>query len=133
MIDCPGLDNSLIRRYEPRGGGVGGLIQNKYVYFQTLFSYPKYNKVFLQLTLKILVNQENSKSNKTIKMTRAFHPYLTFTGEPQVLNLTCPQVLNLTCLQVLNLTCLQVLDPLSPGSRENLTDGRPGQGPSILT
>ena len=59
-----------------------GLIQNKYVYFQTLFSYPKYNKVFLQLTLKILVNQENSKSNKIIKMTRAFPPYLTFTGEP---------------------------------------------------
>ena len=47
-----------------------------------------------------------SKSNKIIKMTRAFHPYLT----PQVLNLTCPQVLNLPCLQVLDLTCLQILD-----------------------
>ena len=53
----------------------------KYVNFQTLFSYPKYNKIFLQLTLKIIVNQQNSKSSEFIKITKAFHPYLTFTGE----------------------------------------------------
>ena len=113
MIDCPGLDNSLIRRYEPRGGG---LIQNKYVYFQTLFSYPKYNKVFLQLTLKILVNQENSKSNKIIKMTRAFHPYLTFTGEPPGSQPNLPLGSQPNLPKVLDLLP-QVLDPLPPGSR----------------
>ena len=46
------------------------------------FSYPKYNKIFLQLILKNLVKQENSKSNELIKMTRAFNSYLTFTGDP---------------------------------------------------
>ena len=55
------------------------------------FSYPKYDKIFLQLNLKILVKQENSKSNELIKMTRAFHPYLTFTEEPQVLDLITPR------------------------------------------
>ena len=114
MSDCPGLD-------EPRGGG---LIQNKYVNFHTLFSYPKYNKVFLQLTLKILVNQENSKSNKIIKMTRAFHPYLTFTGEPPGSQPNLPPGSQ---------------PNLPPGSQPNLPPGSeylpdgPGQEPSILT
>ena len=86
MIDYAHLNNCLIRRYGGDGGGRGGgiregLVENKYVNFQTLFSYPKYNKIFLQLTLKIIVNQQNSKSSEFIKMTRAFHPYLTFTGE----------------------------------------------------
>ena len=85
-----------------------------------IFCFRKWNKenrfIHFIKYLKILVNQQNSKSNELIKMTRTFHPYLTFTGKPpgsqanlpQVLKLTCPQVSKLTCLQVLKLTCLQV-------------------------
>ena len=40
--------------------------------------------------LKILVNQQNSKSNKLIKVTRAIHPYITFTGKPPVSQANLP-------------------------------------------
>ena len=47
--------------------------------------------MYFTKNLKILLNQQNSKSNELIKMTRAFHPYLTFTGEPQVRDLIAPR------------------------------------------
>ena len=50
-----------------------------------------------------VVNQQNSKSNKLIKMTRAFQPYLTFTGEPPGFQPNLPPGFqpNLPCLTLL--------------------------------
>ena len=61
----------------------------------------------LETTQRILLhgyqfveNQQNSKSNKLIKMTRAFQPYLTFTGEPPGWRPNCPQVGDLTANKI---------------------------------
>ena len=54
--------------------------------------------------LKILVNQQNSKSNELIKMTRAFQPYLTFTGEPPGFQPNLPPGWRPNCPQVGDLT-----------------------------
>ena len=66
-------------------------------------------------------------------MTRAFHPYLTFTGEPpgSQPNLPPASQPNLPPGSQPNLP-LGSQPNLHPGS-EYLPDGRPGQEPSIPT